>query len=123
MFYLVSGIIEIGSMIGLYLFKSGVVANVCGLLLFMFLISIPLANFMTLSRGFGTSAIKSLCLLVSVFCTLFVLLGLNSIVVIPDNAMRLMMVLVGASSILIYVDKKLNPGHRSVEENSQDTLY
>lgn len=122
MFYLVIGIIELVSMLGITIFHEGMITNISGLLLFITAIMIPLANFMALARSFGHQAVKLILGLTSMACTLFLLLGLYQMVNIPDIGMKLMFAYLGVSSIFIYVDKKLHPGHRHLSEERQDTL-
>lgn len=122
MFYLVTGIVELVSMIGISVFHSGMITNICGMVLFVTAVMIPLANFMTLSRNFGNTAVKLVLALTSMLCTLLELLGLYHKVDIPDIGLKVMFAYIGVSSILIYVDKKMHPGHRSVAEETQDTL-
>jgi hypothetical protein len=122
MFYLIAGIVELVSIAGLAIFHSGMITNICGLTMFITVMMIPLANFMAVARSFGHPTVKLLLALTSVASTLFVLLGLYHKVDIPDVGLRLMLVYVGISSILIYVDKRLHPGHRVLSQEQQDTL-
>ncbi len=122
MFYLVMGIIEIVAMIGISVFHSGTITNISGLLLFMALFMIPLANFMAVGTSKGNKNVKVVYALASVAFVLLILLSLGHKVEIPDPAVKLMMVLTGLSSIGIYVEEKMHPGHRHVEEERQDTL-
>ena len=122
MFYLVTGIIELVSIVGISVFHSGTITNVSGLVLFITAIMIPLANFMAMARSFGHQPVNLLLALTSIICTMLELLGLLKSVSIPDIWLKIMFVYIGVSSILVYVDMKLKPGHRSVTENQQDTL-
>jgi hypothetical protein len=74
-------------------------------------------NFMAVNRNSGnTAAALRYCLaLTSISMHLLELLGLYHKVDIPDTGLKVMFVYIGISSILIYVDQKLHPGHRSVK--------
>ena len=122
MYYLVIGIIEIASAVLLSIFHEGMMANISGMVLFVSAIMIPLGNFMAVNRSSGNAAAKILLAVSSIACMLLVLLGLYHKVDIPDTVLKVMIVYIGISSILVYVDQKLHPGHRSVKEETQDTL-
>lgn len=122
MYYLVIGIIEIASAVLLSNFHEGMMANISGMVLFVSAIMIPLGNFMAVNRSSGNAAAKILLAVSSIACMLLVLLGLYHKVNIPDTGLKIMIVYIGISSIFVYVDQKLHPGHRSVKEETQDTL-
>lgn len=122
MYYLVIGLIEIVAMIFFSIFHSGMITNISGLLLFVTAMMIPLGNFMAVNRSSGNMAAKLLLSVSSVVCMLLELLGLYHKVEIPELVLRLMFAYIGVSSILVYVDQKLHPGHRSTIQETQDTL-
>lgn len=122
MYYLVIGLIEIVAMIFFSIFHSGMITNISGLLLFVTAMMIPLGNFMAVNRSSGNMAAKLLLAVSSVVCMLLELLGLYHKVEIPELFLRLMFAYIGVSSILVYVDQKLHPGHRSTIQETQDTL-
>lgn len=122
MFYLIAGIIELISMALLSLFHSGMIANISGMVMFVTAVMIPLANFMTVARTSGNHSVKLLLAVTSCLCMLLELIGLTKMTTIPDAVLKLMLVYIGISSILVYVDQKRHPGHRSVSQETQDTL-
>lgn len=122
MYYLVIGLIEIISAVFLSIFHQGVIANISGMLLFVTAIMIPLGNFMAVNRKAGTPGLKVLLALTSAIGMLLELLGLYHKVSIPDVGLKLIFIYIGISSVLIYVDQKRHPGHRSVNQERQDTL-
>ena len=90
--------------------------------MFITIIMIPCANFMAVGRTSGNLTIKLILAITSCTGVFVELLALNHQIEIPDTGLRIILAYVGISSILVYVDQKRNPGHRSVESEKQDTL-